>query len=135
VYIGLSARTDEPGATALQALLGSLGRASQVVRTPAATLHLKSDCSLLDEETLLATDELARSGLFDGFRVLVVPDGERAAANAVRVNESVLLRAASPRTEELLVRHGFEVVPLSVAEISRIDAGLSCMSLRWYHRA
>ena len=55
VLIGLSARTNEAGAANLQALLNSIGLSSQVVQVPRGTLHLKSDCSLIDEETVLAT--------------------------------------------------------------------------------
>jgi len=131
-FIGLSARTDAVGAKALQALFDQLGIASKVVDTPRGTLHLKSDCSLVDEETVLATDGLAGSGLFDGFRMLVVPREERAAANAIRVNHVVLARAGCPRTLDLLATHGLTVVALPVSEVAKIDAGLSCMSLRWF---
>jgi dimethylargininase len=132
VLIGLSARTDEPGADELRSLLASIGIASRLVNTPSGTLHLKSDCSLIDEETVLATEELAATGVFDGFRILAVPRDERAAANAVRANDVVLVRAGCPRTADLLAHHGLEVVSLSVSEIARLDAGLSCMSLRWF---
>jgi dimethylargininase len=132
VFIGLSARTDEAGAAALQSLLATLGRKSRVVRTPPATLHLKSDCSLVDEQTVLATGELASSGLFDEFRVLTVHPSERPAVNAVRVNDVMLIRNDSPRTADQLSKLGVAMVPLPVGEISRIDAGLSCMSLRWH---
>jgi len=131
-YIGLSARTDEQGAAALLSLLASIGIPGQVVRTPNGTLHLKSDCSLIDEETVLATRGLADSGLFDGFRVLVVPGEERAAANAVRMNDVVLISAGCPRTLDMVEHHGVKTVPLPVTEIAKIDAGLSCMSLRWF---
>lgn len=133
-FIGLSARTDAAGARALHSLLASIGIQSQVVSTPRGTLHLKSDCSLVDEETVLATEALPDSGIFDGFRVLTVPREERAAANAVRVNDVVLVRAGCPRTRDLLVNRGLEVVTLPVSEIGKIDAGLSCMSLRWLDR-
>ena len=133
-FIGLSARTSQSGAVALQSLLASIGIASQVVSTPRDTLHLKSDCSLIDEETLLVTQDLARSGLFAGFNLLVLPHEERAAANAVRVNDVVLIRADCPRTADMLVNHGLTIVPLPVSEIAKIDAGLSCMSLRWFDR-
>lgn len=132
VLIGLSARTDETGANALRTLLASIGRNSEVVEVPRGTLHLKSDCSLIDEDTVLATGELAASGALKGLRALVVPSQERSAANALRVNDVVLLGEEYPRTRELLVRHGLNVVPLPVSEIAKIDAGLSCMSLRWW---
>jgi dimethylargininase len=132
VFIGLSARTDSVGATNLQRLLGSLGFTSKVVHVPAGTLHLKTDCSLVDEETLLATDELARSSLLAGFRFLVPPADERHACNAIRVNETFFMRDGCPRTRELLQKHGMTVVELAASEIAKIDAGLSCMSLRWF---
>jgi dimethylargininase len=132
VLIGLSARTDKAGAQALQSLLASIGRESQIVTTPAGTLHLKSDCALIDEETALATTELAESGILNGCKILVVPQEERSAANAVRVNDVVLVRAGCLRTIDMLSKHGANVAPLPVAEIAKIDAGLSCMSLRWF---
>jgi dimethylargininase len=134
VLIGLSARTDAAGAADLRALLASIGLDSEAVETPRGTLHLKSDCSLIDEETVLATEELARSGVLKGFRILVVPEEERSAANALRVNDVVFIRAGCPRTSDKLVTHGLNVVPLPVSEIAKIDAGLSCMSLRWLER-
>ena len=132
VLIGLSARTNTVGAAALQGLLDSIGRPSKVVETPRGTLHLKSDCALIDEETVLATRELADSGVLEGYRKLVLPEDERSAANALRVNGVVFVRAGCPRTLDLLSKHGATVVPLQVSEIAKIDAGLSCMSLRWF---
>jgi dimethylargininase len=132
ILIGLSARTNEVGAAGLQELLASIGLTSQVVQVPPGTLHLKTDCALIDEETVLATEELAKSGVLDGFRILVVPEEERSATNALRVNDVVFIKAGCPRTLDMLVTHGLKVVPLPVSEIAKIDAGLSCMSLRWF---
>jgi dimethylargininase len=132
VLIGLSTRTNEIGAAHLQRLLESIGMMSKVVHVPRGTLHLKSDCSLVDEETVLATPELANSGLLEGYRVLIVPAEERHAANALRVNDVIFIAAGCPRTLELLQHHGLNVVPLRASEVAKIDAGLSCMSLRWF---
>jgi dimethylargininase len=134
VFIGLSARTDRAGAAALERLLIEIGRKAEIVGVPAGTLHLKTDCALLDEETILATEALANSGLFGGYRVLVAPAAERHACNALRVNDVVFLRAGCPRTFEMLAAHGLNIVELPVAEVAKIDAGLSCMSLRWFSR-
>ena len=135
VLIGLSARTDATGAHALGTLLTSIGLHGQIVHTPEGTLHLKSDCALLDEETVFVTGNLARSGMFDHWRTLIVPDDEPGAANALRINDHVLVRAECPHTAGMLADCGFHVVALPTAEIARIDAGLSCMSLRWFDPA
>jgi len=131
VMIGLSARTDQTGAQALAHCLKRLGKRSQIVETPPGVLHFKTDCSLLDDETILSTSRLAASGVFNGKKVLLTPPGEEAAANALRVNDVVLVGAGFPATRALLEKNGYNVVALQTGEIGKIDAGLSCMSLRW----
>lgn len=131
VFIGRSARTDAEGAEALSALLAEIGLRGAPVETPREVLHFKSDCSLLDDDTILSTPRLAASGVFDGFRVIATPEGEEGAANAVRVNDRVLMSGGYPRTTDMLGKAGYSVVTLATEEIAKIDAGLSCMSLRW----
>jgi dimethylargininase len=131
VFIGLSKRTNRKGAEALCEKLARLGRKAKIVETPKAILHFKTAVSLLDEETVLATKTLAHSGIFAGYKTVVVPEGEEAAANALRVNGVVLLGARFPRTMDRLVMERFAVAALDVSEIGKLDAGLSCMSLRW----
>jgi dimethylargininase len=132
VFIGLSARTDAAGAAAVQRLLASIGWASELLHVPSGTLHLKTACSLVDEDTILTTRAIASSRLLDGYRLLVAPEEESDACNAIRVNDVVLMRAGCPRTHEMLTAHGLDVVTLSTDEIAKVDAGLSCMSLRWF---
>ena len=132
VLIGLSARTNALGAAQLQNLLETIGRHSAVVQPPRGTLHLKTGASLIDEETILATPSLAKSQIFEGYRVLTTPPDEESAANALRVNDTVFVGSKYPRTAGLLTDHGLKVVTLPVDEVGKIDAGLSCMSLRWF---
>lgn len=131
VMIGLSARTDKKGGEALIKLLEKLGRRARLVDTPPGVLHFKTDCTLIDDETVLATARLARSDFFKGFRVIETAQGEDAAANALRVNGALFVGAHFKQTIDMLDRQGFNIVPLAVEEIGKIDAGLSCMSLRW----
>ena len=132
VFVGLSKRTNALGAAALQAHLAALGRQARIVETPRGVLHFKTAVSLLAEDTLLATPAMAAVGLFDGFNLVLTPPGEEAAANALRVNTAVFAGAHFPRTIELLTKDGYAVTPLPVREIGKLDAGLSCMSLRWH---
>ena len=134
VLIGLSERTDGAGAEALKVLLEKLGRRGEIVSTPPGVLHFKTDCSLLDEETILATSRLAASRAFQRYRVIVTPKGEEAAANALRVNDRVFLGDRFPRTAERLTAAGYDIVPLPNSQIALLDAGFSCLSLRWRSR-
>lgn len=131
VFIGLSARTNRPGAEALVAALAKLGKMGRIAQTPETILHFKTASSLLDEETVLVTRTMADSGIFQGFRTVIVPEDEAAAANALRVNDVVLVGDRFPKAIAMLEQAGYAVRPLPVMEIGKIDAGLSCMSLRW----
>jgi dimethylargininase len=131
ILIGVSLRTNKAGAERLTALLSKFGRKAEAVATPPGVLHLKSDCSLVDRETVLSTSRLAASGVFRGLRVIETAPGEERAANALRVNSVLMLAAGHPRTAEKLEQSGLRIVALAASEIARIDAGLSCMSLRW----
>ena len=132
VLIGLSKRTDSAGASGLIECLKILGYNGKIVNTPEGVLHFKTECSLLDEETIVVTRRMAQSGLFEGFRKIQIPDGEEPAANVVRINDAVLVSAGHQRTIEILENNGYLTVPVKTTEIEKIDAGLSCMSLRWY---
>ncbi len=130
VLVGLSDRTDAAGIAMLQAELDRLGHALRVVDTPPGVLHFKTDCSLLDPETVLSTRRLAASGCFDDYRVLFVPEGEEPAANAIRVNAFVLMADGFARTAEMLQREGYAIRRIGNTEAAKLDGGMSCLSLR-----
>jgi dimethylargininase len=129
IMIGLSARTDRAGAERFAGLAGDLGRRARIVEPPPGLLHLKTGCGLIDERRILAAAPIAP--LFGDYEVLITPEGETAAANLIRVNDRVLMAAAFPNTAALLAERGLDPVRIDAAEIAKIDAGLSCMSLRW----
>ena len=131
VLIGLSARTDAAGARALVQALGRLGYTGEIVEPPRDALHLKTIATLVDGETILTTGVGAASGLFAGFRTIVTDVAEDGAANALRINGTLLLSGGFPRIAERLDREGYRLRVLDTRHVARIDAGLSCMSLRW----
>jgi dimethylargininase len=131
VLAGRSARTNAAGIAELAALVGAWGWRLREVATPPGVLHFKTDCSLMDAETVLATDRLAASGAFAGYRVISVAPGEEAAANAIRFNDSVLFPAGFPRTRDRLDAAGYRVVEIGNSECAKLDGGMSCLSLRF----
>lgn len=132
VFIGLSKRTNRAGAEALVGKLAQLGHKARIADTPSDILHFKTASSLLDEHTVMATQTMAASGIFSGFQLIVVPAGEEGAANFLRVNDTVFVGRHYTRTIELLRGKGYDARGLPVSEIAKLDAGLSCMSLRWH---
>ena len=53
------------------------------------------------------------------------------AANALRINDKLLLPDGFSKAEEMLSKK-YKIIKVKVDEIAKVDAGLSCMSLRWW---
>ena len=131
ILVGRSARTNAEGIAELTALVAPWGHSVREVFTPAGVLHFKTDCSLLDGDTILSTARLAASGCFDGYRVILTAAGEEAAANSIRFNDVVIMPAGFPKTRDAIVAAGFAVTEIGNSECAKLDGGMSCLSLRF----
>lgn len=131
VLIGLSGRTDRAGAEELIGLLAQLGQCGEIAETPPGVLHFKTGCSLIDEATIFALPPMVGLPAFAGLTVVPVPDDETKAANKLRVNDVAFIGANFPKSRAIIEGFGIKTIALPVEHIGRIDAGLSCMSLRW----
>ena len=130
ILVGRSARTNANGVSQLSEIVNPLGYVMREVFIPPEILHFKTDCSLLGRDEILSTKRLQASGCFDGYRVINVADGEEAAANAIRVNDYVIMPAGFPRTKEILEEHDYKVKVINNTECAKLDGGMSCLSLR-----
>ena len=129
--IGLSNRTNKLGAENLSKILYSLGATVSVCVTPKDVLHLKSECSLVDDNVILASSKMANLHHFkSNYKLIELPIGEEGAANSLRINNKLLLPDGFRKAEDILSKK-FDIIKIKVNEISKVDAGLSCMSLRW----
>ncbi|MCY1127280.1 dimethylarginine dimethylaminohydrolase [Frigidibacter sp. RF13] len=131
ILVGRSARTDAAGIAEMARLVARWGYRVRELETPPGVLHFKTDCSLLDAETILSTERLAAAGGFDGYRVILTAEGEEAAANAIRFNGAVIVPDGFPRTAERLAKAGYRVVSVGNSECAKLDGGMSCLSLRF----
>ncbi len=131
--IGLSARTNEAGAAQLAGLLGDLGYRADLldIRGLRALLHLKSGIAYLGGGRLLTTRDFPRHPALAAYERIDVPAAERYAANALCINDRVLVAAGYPATRAAIESLGFEAVVLEMSEFRKLDGGLSCLSLRW----
>ncbi|MGB0844675.1 MAG: dimethylarginine dimethylaminohydrolase family protein [Alphaproteobacteria bacterium] len=131
ILVGTSARTDKAGVEELQTLVNDWGYKVRIVNTPADVLHFKTDCSLLDDETVLTTKRLATSGCFENYKTIFTAEGEEACANAIRFNNLVIMPAGFPRTAETLNNAGYDIKQIGNTEAAKLDGGMSCLSLRF----
>lgn len=131
ILVGRSARTNAAGIAELARHVAPWGHTVREVLTPPGVLHFKTDCSLLDTETILSTTRLSASGCFKGYKVIDIPKGEEAAANTIRFNDLVLMPAGFPKTRDAITASGFTVREIGNSECAKLDGGMSCLSLRF----
>jgi dimethylargininase len=132
-FIGISARTDERGASQLATILRRLGHRPTLVdiRGIPGILHLKSGLAWLGDGRLAATDALAAADPFRELEIVRVVPSEAYAANCVAFGGRLLVAAGFPIFEESVRDLGYDVVPLEMSEFGKMDGGLSCLSLRF----
>ena len=129
--IGLSDRTNKKGAENLTIILQRLGATIEICETPNDVLHFKSECSLLDNETILVSNKMAQLDyLKKNYNLIELPIGEEGASNSLRINNKLLVPDGFIQAEDILSKN-FDIIKVKVDEITKVDAGLSCMSLRW----
>ncbi|MGV8984953.1 MAG: arginine deiminase family protein [Cypionkella sp.] len=135
ILIGRSARTNGEGIAELAQKVADWGHTVREVFTPPGVLHFKTDCSLLDADTILSTQRLDASGCFKDYKVIHTALGEEACANAIRFNDLVLMPAGFPRTRDALVSAGYTLREVGNSECAKLDGGMSCLSLRFTPKA
>ena len=129
--IGLSERTNRLGAKNLSNILQNLGATVKICKTPDGILHFKSECSVLDNDTILVSNKMAQLDyLKSNYNLIELPIGEEGASNSLRINDKLLLPDGFVKAEEILSKN-YNLIKINVSEIAKVDAGLSCMSLRW----
>lgn len=131
ILVGRSARTDRAGIEELSSIVKPWGYTVREVNTPKDILHFKTDCSLLDERTILSTKRLAASDCFEGYEVILVAEGEEACANSIRYNDYVIMPEGFPKTKNTLINLGYLVKTIGNVEAAKLDGGMSCLSLRF----
>jgi len=131
ILVGLSDRTNLAGVQALERLVQPWGYAVRAVSTPPDVLHFKTDCSLLDANTILSTQKLASSGCFEGYNIVLTAAGEEACANSIRYNQYVIMPKGFANTRTKLAEAGYEIREIDNTDCAKIDGGMSCLSLRF----
>jgi len=129
-YIGISERTNAPGADQLIGILERYGLSGSKVPLY-EMLHLKSGLSYLEQNTLLISGEFINHSAFADFQKIEVDPEEGYAANSLWVNSTVLVPEGFPKTRKKIEQAGYRTKVLDVSEFRKLDGGLSCLSLRF----
>ena len=127
IYVGQSTRTNAAGADALRQAFGSQG--VDVVQLPVEkVLHLKSGVTALPDGTAVAYEPLFDlAAPFEKF--LAVP--EEPGAHVVVIDEGrVLMADSAPKTADIYVARGLEVITVGISEFEKLEGCVTCLSIR-----
>ena len=128
ILVGLSTRTNEAGVLQLARLLEPAGYQVIPVRT-SQSLHFKSDCTAIDDTTLLVNPNRIQVDDLQSFTTVHTPPDEPDAANVLRVNETLFVQAGFPATLERLRTTQSRVESLDTSEFRKAEAALTCLSI------
>jgi dimethylargininase len=128
ILVGVSSRSNEAGASQLREAVEAYGYEVSAVEVHGC-LHLKSACTALSAEVVLANlDYISREALGDVTVIAVDPEEPRA-ANTLTLGGVTLVSVSYPRTEARLRAAGIQTRSIDVSELEKAESGLTCMSL------
>lgn len=128
VFVGLSRRTNKDGLVQLRNFLRPYGYDVQPIAVERC-LHLKSACSCIGDGTLLINPSWIDARKLSKFNFIDVPEEEPGAANALRIEDTVIISARFPETRGRLEQKGFRVRPIDLSELEKAEVGLTCTSV------
>lgn len=128
LFVGLSRRTNQHGLEQLHDLVRPHGYQVQAIEVTAC-LHLKSACSYVGTGTILVNRSWIDVKPLREFELLDVPGDEEGAANALLLNDVVVMPRSAPKTHSLLEKRGFRVRTVDVSELQKAEAGVTCCSV------
>ena len=134
VFVGLSQRTNREGFRQLRDILRAYDYQVEAVDVDGC-LHLKSACSYIGNNSILINRSFVDPEQFRGFDLIDVAEEEPAGANALLVNDVVIIPASFPKTRALLEQRGYCVRTIDLSELQKAEAGVTCTSLIFNYEA
>ena len=128
LYVGLSTRTNRAAIDQLSEIVRPFDYRVQKIEVEGC-LHLKTGCSYLGQDTVLANPAWINTERLEGLNLLTVHSSEPWAANTLTLDDTTLVASNFPRTRRVLDRNGFTTRSLNISELQKAEAGLTCLSI------
>ncbi|MFN0108754.1 MAG: dimethylarginine dimethylaminohydrolase family protein [Blastocatellia bacterium] len=127
-FVGLTQRTNQEGVNQLASALQPFGY--EVTAVPVTRcLHLKSAVTEVADNTLLINRDWIDDSAFAGMKLIDVDPAEPFAANALRINDTVIFPSAFSATRAKLEEQGIRVLTVDATELAKAEGGVTCCSL------
>lgn len=128
LFVGLSRRTNREAVEQLTTVLRPYEYEVTGVSVGGA-LHLKSACTALSDDTILANPNWVDLAPFGSMTVVQVNAAEPWAASVLRVDHTIVMPAGFPRTQSMLCSRGHSVRVIDLSELRKAEGGPTCLSI------
>ena len=128
ILAGISSRTNSEGLNELVRITRRLGYEVTPIRLK-RSLHLKSACTEIDDETLFVNSDWVETDSLTGFRLVSTPTDEPDSANLLRIGSTVCVQKGFPKAFNLIERIAERVEVVDMSELRKAEAGLTCCSI------
>jgi dimethylargininase len=128
IFAGLSTRSNQDGIEQLRSIVADYDYTVETVETTQC-LHLKSAVTEVASGVLLINPDWIDRSVFGDFELLEIDPQEPHAANALRVDDSVVYPASFPRSRERLEQSGISIATVDVSELQKAEGAVTCCSL------
>jgi len=128
-FIGLSGRTNLDGARQVARFVESLGYEARIIEVKSEHLHLGGSMSLIDEDTVLACEYIPSESL-RGFQALRIKCRSFISGNVINIGRGkIIVEKRNEEVRSLLLKEGYDVIPLDLSEFVKGSGGPSCLIL------
>jgi dimethylargininase len=127
-FVGASSRTNAEGISQLRDILSPYGYQVKGVEVKGC-LHLKTGCTYVGRNSILVNRSLIDAARLEGFDLIDVPATEPTAANALLIEDVVIIPISFCQTKAALEERGFNVRAIDVSELEKAEGGVTCTSL------
>jgi dimethylargininase len=128
VYVGISRRTNREAVEQLARVLRPYDYEVVGVSVGGA-LHLKSACTPIGDDALLANPDWVDLAPFAPMEIVRADPGEPWGASVLLVDETLVMAAGFPNTARRLRAAGRRVEPIDLSELRKAEGGPTCLSI------
>ena len=128
VFVGLSRRTNRAAVEQLARVLQPYDYEVIGVSVGGA-LHLKSACTYIGRDALLANPDWVDTAPFTGMKIVHADRREPWAASVLWVNDTLVMPAGFPNTARLLRARGDRLEIVELSELRKAEGGPTCLSI------
>ena len=128
LFVGISRRTNATAVDQLAQLLDPYDYAVIPVSVHGA-LHLKSACSALGSNTLLANAEWLDMAPFAGMEIVAVEASEAWGASVLNADGHIVIPTGFPQTARCSADRGLDVHVIDLSELRKAEGGPTCLSI------